>query len=442
MHELQTQEDIPLATPTDEDKQWMKKLPGLLRGFGAMAVLLSLYTFLARGWEGSGDLVRYLMLLGHTGLLTAIALGSAHFLKEGKSPRVLMMLSLVSTVVNFAVLGAFIFSASSGISVANYPDYVAWTVGGMTQALGLTGIAMIVLIPVVFFGFRSLARGMSTSMTTLFLFSNLALLIPLRDPVMVAIITLCLGVYILFTTAKTARQRTEVKTFEGMVVLLLQYLPIAVLLGRNIWLYSPEISLFAALCVMLFIALRQCSLLMGKDSFFRTVFELSSIVLAIGTGLYTQGALLDASADKSLALVIATIMASGMCYEISLRASHSISFYRLIAICIACTGMIANLMFYSGVMASTLTLGLGIGAIVIAYILQQRSLFIGGAILVLAGLIEQSLHFFQVFDFGYWATLAITGVVAIVLASLLESKGNAIKQKIARLKHSYSDWSY
>ena len=73
---------------------WMARLPGLLRIFGAAAVLFSLYTytFFARGWQGSGDLMRYLMLLGHTGALAAIGLASGHFLREGKGARLLVIL--------------------------------------------------------------------------------------------------------------------------------------------------------------------------------------------------------------------------------------------------------------------------------------------------------------------------------------------------------------
>ena len=90
-----------------------------------MAVLFSLYTFLMRGWEGSSVLIRYLMLLGHTGALATIGLASGHFLKEAKGARLLLVLALISVPANFAILGAFIFSASTTLNLGIYPQYVA-----------------------------------------------------------------------------------------------------------------------------------------------------------------------------------------------------------------------------------------------------------------------------------------------------------------------------
>ncbi len=439
-NQIESTTNIQDAGPAD--KAWLKYLPTLLRSFGAIAVLVSLYTFLARGWEGSSDLIRYSMLLGHTGLLTVIALASGHFLKEGKGARILMMLSLISAVVNFAILGAFIFSSSTGISNIAFPSYAAWTVGSMQTAILTTGLAMIVLLPVVWFGFHTLARGMSGRMTLLFLFSNLSLLLPLRDPILVTIMAIALGIFNLLFTAQTSRQRIEVKTFEGRFTILMQFLPIAVLLGRNIWLYAPDISLYTGICFMSFIILRQSSLLMNAESTLRGLLELSSVSLAVLAGILFSNTMIISGMSDSIALIIATIIAAGMCYEISMRANYRANLYRAIAVGIVTTGIITNLWIYGGLFASILTLAAGIGSIVLSYVLQQRTMFLGGILMIIAGLIDQSLHFFQFFDFGYWVTLAITGVVAIVLGSYLESRGKIIKQKFITLKHTYSEWTY
>ena len=105
-----------------QPSSWVKYLPKLLRSLGAAAVLFSLYSFLFKGWEGSTDLIRYTMLLGHTLLLTILALGSGFFFREGKGPRLLMMLSLVSVPVNFAILGAFIASGTALAISPNIPS--------------------------------------------------------------------------------------------------------------------------------------------------------------------------------------------------------------------------------------------------------------------------------------------------------------------------------
>ena len=68
-------------------KNWMHYLPMLLRGIGALAIIVSLYTFLARGWDASSDLFRYLVFLGHTAALAVIGLISAKVIKAiGRAP--------------------------------------------------------------------------------------------------------------------------------------------------------------------------------------------------------------------------------------------------------------------------------------------------------------------------------------------------------------------
>ncbi len=84
------------------------RLPTLLRILGAGALVVAMYSYLAKGWESGNDIFRYLLMLGHTGVLTAIGLASGHWLKESKGARLLLTLALVSVPANFAILGAFI----------------------------------------------------------------------------------------------------------------------------------------------------------------------------------------------------------------------------------------------------------------------------------------------------------------------------------------------
>ncbi len=420
---------------------WLAKMPGLLRGFGAAAVLFSLYTFLFRGWEGSGDLFRYMMLLAHTGLLTIIALTSGYFFREGKSPRLLLMLSLVSVPVNFAILGAFIFSGMSDANPLDYPSFVAWSVGDLSAALQLSIAALVVLIPVIFIGFRALARGMSKSLSTLFVMGNLALLLPVRDPFWVLLMASGLGVYTLFVSSKTARQRTESKTFEGMISVLLQFLPVGILLGRNLWLYSPDLFVYTGILAMLFIALRHCSQFINGLSTWSIGLELTSVLVAIATGVSGGFALLNSGAPESIALLIGSAIAAGMTYEVAHRAKTIAELYRIIAVIILVAGVLLNLMVFGGLGNALVGLSVGLAGIIASHYLKQRSLFIGGVVLSFVGIVDLFIHGLQFFDFGYWVALVVVGVIAIVFASLLESSNN-VSGSLYKYKQRYINWSY
>ena len=301
---------------------------------------------------------------------------------------------------------------------------------------------VMVLAPLSLIGFRGLARGMSKSMTLLFLLGNAALLVPVRDPTLVSSMALGLGCYIIYVTSKTARLRSEAKTSEGLFTLLLQFLPIGILLGRNIWLYAPEPALLAAASATGFLALRQCHSLLKSASAWRTLAEILSVSLAVSTGINGAAVLLDSGIGGSTSLVAGSMVAAGLIYELSLRVRAGAAIYRVIAIGIATMGLVLNLVLYGGVFVSILTLGLGVAGIFTSYTLQQWAILVGSVVLVVAGLVDQYLNIYHLFNLGSWATLAMVGFVTIILASLLETKGLRIRASISRWRASYSGWSY
>lgn len=423
-------------------REWMKKLPDLLRGLGALAVLISLYNFFALGWEGSSDLLRYLMLLGHTGALAGIGLASGHFLREGKGARLLLSLALVSVVANFAILGAFIFSSLPGSHLAAYPNYLTWSVGNPSIAIITTVGSLLVLLPVVRIGFLTLARGISKRMTLIFLLANAALLLPIRTPIMIAVLTLVMAGMLLLWCGGDLRKSTEVKTREGMVALLMQFMPIGVLLGRNIWLYSSDSMLYTVAVSAGYIAIRQFSLFFDERSGLRDASNALSLLLTAMTGFGLYAALLEGGAGDSLALVAATLAIAGMNFDIANRAGINGVFYRSLAIVVTVFGLGINLLFFGGILPALLTMAMGVVLIAGSYVMQMRSSFMGGVVLVLGSLLEQGIHAFRYFDLGSWVGLAMLGIVAIVIGSLLESSGGQLKARFQVLKSHYSEWSY
>ncbi len=441
----QTLELDPIFTEETEapnSGQWMQRMPAILRAIGAAAVLFSLYNFLMRGWEGSGDLLRYLMLLGHTGALAAIGLASGHYLKEGKGARLLLTLALVSVATNFAILGGFIYSATSSGAGVIYPEYVAWSVGSMSSALVLTAGALLVLLPVIRIGFLTLARGISGRMSLLFIASNAALLVPLRSPELVAVMVVLLGVVAIAVTGKTAQEYSGAKTREGVIALLLQFLPIAILLGRNVWLYSPEVVLFSAGLLTAFIALRQIALQLDGQSTLRLYVEHISAVTALLSGFSITATIGEAGGSMAMAMTCGTIVASVLSYEIALRASAVNSLYRILAALTMTIGLITTLLMFGGLMASLVTLIIGLLMVAMSYSVEQRAIFIGGIILSLSGLGYQFKYALGMFDLGYWATLAIVGVAAILIGSLLESQGGRIKPWLQAWRDRFTGWGY
>jgi len=87
-------------------------------------------------------------------------------------------------------------------------------------------------------------------------------------------------------------------------------------------------------------------------------------------------------------------------------------------------------------------LGVAIAVAVFGYMKQQRTVFGGGMVMTSIGLIYQLYYAIQVFHLGSWASLALLGMAAIVVASTVESHGDRIKLMLTAWKAKHGEWDY
>jgi hypothetical protein len=420
---------------------WMKKLPELLRILGASALLFAMYGFLVRGWQSGDDVSRYLMLLGHTGLLAAIGLASGHWLKEPKGARLLVTLALVSVPANFAILGAFIFSRTANINVAAYPNYVAWSVDSLGAAFLTTGGALLVLLPVTLLGFTVLVRRLSRPLSVLFLVNNAALLLPLRDPQAIALLAGVLTISVLVFTRRTAANTSVAKTPERMMALGLQVLPIGALLGRSLWLYAYDLFLATVLAAMLFFTLRQISLYLRLDSRLRHLLDATSLIPAVWLmPLLSQTVLQIGGFPDAWVIPFGTVLSVLMIHDIAQRSTVYATRYQRLAMGLMQIGLLGNLLLNSQTLAAVACVGVGVAVMLYGYRLRQLTLCGGGALLVVSGLLHQIVNLIRHFDLGSWISLAVLGVVAIVIASVLEAHSSTLRLRFAALRGQLKGW--
>ena len=417
------------------------RLPTLLRILGAGALVVAMYSYLAKGWESGNDVLRYLLMLGHTGVLAALGLASGHWLKESKGARLLLTLALVSVPANFAILGAFIFSQTGAADAGSYPHYVAWTVDSLNTALLTGGGAMLVLVPVTLLGFTVLARDMSKRLSLLFLLGNATLLLPLRDPQLIGALVLMLTFFTIVLNRRTALNHTAARTLEGVTALGLQFLPLAILSGRSLWLYSVDQYLLTVLFVTLFVILRQISLQLEPNSKVRSLLDALSLFPAVSVAPLLSDALHTTRLlPEQLVFPLGALACTAMVYDISRRSLNGAGFYRRLAVAGLLLSMTINLLLFSDAVSALACLLLGLVLIWQGYRMQQRSLFGGGILLALAGTVQQFIELVQHFDLGNWAVLALAGIASILVASTIESRGGSIKSRITDWKSRLHQW--
>ncbi len=404
-----------------------EKLASLLRLLGGGAVLVSLYFFFVKGWQGGDDLMRYGMFLGHTLALVTLALISAHWLKETKGARLLLILSLVSVIGNFSILGSFLFAEFGPPLGSDFLSALRWNLGSAGWAVTLAVLVPLLLIPVIALGFRVLARGASPSMTLLFIASNGLLLLPVREPLVVALLALAAGLYILLFNLQTKRQRIEARTPEGVIALTLQFVPVATLLVRNLWLHDAADILSATAAVLGFITLRQMSVLLVRTSWVKRTLEVLSALLAIIASGFLCSAL-DALLPNSVLVLSGVLLFGGMFYELSRRAEDLGSVYRFFAALMISVMLMLSVMVNGDWFAQLCLCVTGAVVIGLSVYHKERLLLLPGTAMFVGGLLYSITGLWAVFDMNAWVACALLGVGFIMLASVLESGNGRVRQ--------------
>ena len=432
----------PEAEKIDEQRgrTWQERLPDILRFLGTGVLLVTMYSFLVDGWRSGNDSLRYVMMMSHTGVLALIGLASLRWLHETKGARLLLSLALVSVPANFAILGALIFSGMTGVDPATYPDYVAWQAPSLLSAGLLSLAATLFLAPLSWLGFRVLARPMAGKLSCLFLFNNLLLLAPLRDSEIVAWAVVVMLVASVWLHRVISRGQLAARTREGMLAMMLPFLPLAILMGRSLWLYSMDFFLMAALSLTIYFFLRQVIGALEQGSSVRKVLEVLSILPALGVMPPVIALVVDSFPWlDELALPLAGLACAALIHDLASRSNTS-SGYRMLAATIVLLSQGTNLLIQDALLSALFAAISGVALVIAGGHYRQRGLLFTGVLLVVLGISHQLYAMVMHFDLGSWFGLATLGIMAIVLASVLESKGGKLAGLLKYRWQELSQW--
>jgi hypothetical protein len=244
----------------------------------------------------------------------------------------------------------------------------------------------------------------------------------------------------LYFSHKIASNQIAAKTSEGLIALGLQFLPLAVIMGRSLWLYSSDLILISALSLTAFFLLRQSSLYLKNSKFFTGLINLLSVISVLAMLFTTSIALFDSRLiAESIVIPVAVFISVLMMIDLG-RRNQNTNLYYILAAVIILISLIANQVLFENFVASFMSSLFGAGILIASYKLKQRKLMIQGVILIGVGLGHQLLTLVQQFDLTSWSAMALFGMLAIVIASTIESKSSKIKSRLESLKSAYKDW--
>ena len=410
----------------------MTNIASLLRVCGALVMLIAMSSYLLKGWHDGNDISRYYMLLSQTLLLALGGFGLSFALKENKGARIFFGLSLISITVNMTTLGALIFSTTQwGSALVQYPSYAQWVApesGAILMALLGT---ILISAPVTLIGHRVMARKSATTLSALFLFTNLLLLIPVRESLFVGIIALLAVLIPVNLFNKRMSSDNSLRTPEGLLGMMSVFVPAGIIICRSIWFYPVDEILEITLAATGFMALRFCSHQAEEGSLARKATYFLSIIMALLIA-YPTAELAGRYLNGAYAFNIFGIVLAGLLMELSTRCEKS----KVTVTMAVFTLMLSHVppaLFADTHMHAILCTLFGAVVITIAYKHGLRSMIGLGILMLLCGIGRPVAEFAQWLDFSNWITLSVSGGAIIVIASLIERHGAFIKMKWDRL---------
>jgi len=405
-------------------------LSRMLRITGAFSVVASMSIFLLQGWDNSNDLYRYYLLLSQTALLAIGGFGLAFLIRENKGARVFFGLSLVSITANLTTLGALIFSYSQWDgALLSYPDIALWTVSnGASIAIALA-LATVVLIPVTLFGFKIMARQSALPLTVAYLLSGSMLLIPVRDTLYISLIA---GASILFSLAfvtKLVEKDKLLRTAEGKFAKILLFIAPVVMLVRSLWLYQADDLFYTIIAFTGFMTLRHCSLQLDTENRLRKSMEFISIATAFMVAA-PASQLIDKLLPFNCVLpVFATVFTAHM-IDMAKRSQNFKHATLIMAGLATSLSFMLHLAIYTTLFNGVMCALVGLAVIAMGYIIKSRLIALLGFITTAVAVSYDLLHIYEMMDFLSWTGLAATGTSAIIIGSIIERHGVAIKLRI------------
>lgn len=404
-------------------------LSQLLRILGAAVIVASMSLFLLQGWHDGNDTMRYLKLLAQTGLLGLGGLALSYGLKEAKGARVFFGLALVSVPANFTILGALIYSLiqlDGGLTT--YPAFATWEIGNVSSIALTTLGAIAVLVPVSRFCFAVMARNSARTLTLHFAALNLLLLVPARLPVVASGVALVGTLYAFWAIRRLRPRDPALTTAEGRFALTALFIPVGIVLVRSLMFYDVDALTVAVLSTTTYFALRYMAMYPGR----RPPVAAALDGLSLPAGALTSLALMDAiphTVDVELMLPFGGLVVAAFGFDVLLRSpNRGIQHFAAFAISAAVGLGFALPIFFS---ASAFSVVAGLVAAAVLMLLGTSVLGRSGiAFGALIGLTTLWLGFDAVLDVvssANWITWAVLGASAILLGSVIERHGAALR---------------
>lgn len=439
--EKQNEERLAAAS-RERDK--ISRIGMALRYVGIAVLFAATGSFMFQRWGDMTHLARYLSFLIFTvgvcgaGLLCGLKIG------ENKGARTLLGVVVTLIPVHAAQLGAILFSrfGSPPITPVSYPSALYWSVSSLSDVLIAVGVGVATLVPMAFMAYSVLARSHARQLLMLGCGVSAALMIPTRDPMLVGMIMAIASACTLIGEARLSSV-LELRTREGVIARSVPFLAVAMLIGRQCFLYNSTSLFLGIVCLIASAVAFEMVPRLNISGLVTTLSEHLAVPLTALGVFFVGDAILqgfDLSASVFAPLVIG--MPMGVAFAVMAeRARESAGVFRVASsVTLFLTGL-SELLSGSGVEAGVISLLIGIVALTVGSAAEKKGMFLAGAVLILLSLGRVCLDALGNISVSPWVILGVIGVGTIVAASYIERNFIRIREEFSAMRKKIATWS-
>lgn len=403
-----------------------------LRASGVVAVLAAASTFMLQRWnDGGSDDLRYLYLLAHGVMLFGAALFCGAKMKESRTARTFLLLTLGTLPACFAVLGGMVLSRFQWESNVPLPHFALWRAHSDITAVGWMVLTFGLAWGLTRLATRALARHSSSRISWTLMLSQALLLVPVRDPSLVGPLAMA-GMLGAIGLELHWRTRPGMRTFEGRVIRALYWAAPAIVVGRCVFFYGFDALAFGCLVIALgaavFFAARKThehSQGVGESA--------GAIIAAIGLGIVgieiKQMIWPHSSLHVLSALPLALVL-----YGFSHVAERGRRFLVSAAAAVATLTAVGAVLVNGGLLSGVSAVTIGVCGVALGLLDDRRLVVVAGGVAAVVGLgcvVDAAIGFSSLMN---WGSLTVLGIGSLLTAALVDRHRGRIVRRLERVE--------
>jgi hypothetical protein len=411
-----------------------------LRWSGALILVVAAIHYMIQGLNITSEALRFWVMPGFISFLAICGLLCGYWLKDAKNARIFFGLGTAFIAAQFsqvAAMGrALMIKGQSGEVLLD----MWWDLDSLSPLIVGMNVAVSVLlaIPVAYAGFTILARQHRTSLLIGFMMTNIAMVMPTREPMIITALILSGFAVLRFRDMRLYQSDRAMHTVSGFSARILVWVPLFILIGRSAFYPVSELQYAMMMALVSWLMIKEIPRIVGKAEFI-PLLQYFGITLAIAAWFVGAQDFIESFASRTevyagMLPMIAFLVA------ISFHIQDDSPATRFTAALIAMLTVLCAMFDRHDYVSSLMSIATGISLSVIGLYLHEKLVVSCGAISLIGGLLYYLGFLLDMYHAMPWLSAGLLGVAALLLASWIDKQQGSMKGKFGLFWRAFKAW--